>query len=119
MRYVIYILRFPNGMFYIGKAKDFVKRIEQHRYGKSNDKNLKSIIVFENGRLFVADVLYKAPSSLCDSDKQAWMDNAERIVIHNEARRVYNELTGQDTNYSDYSFAKKIVNQVMVNTQLY
>ncbi len=119
MRYVIYRLNFPNGQFYIGKAKNFIRRLEQHKSGKFGDRNLKNLTVLQCGRILNYEILCKSPSGLSEIDKQKWMDNAERLIIHNEARNVYNKITGKDTNFLDYSFAKDIINQEMVNTQLY
>lgn len=117
--YVIYKIAFPDGRFYIGKAKNFRRRINEHYRHSYSDRGLKSLTINENNKNFIAEVLFCAPSELSDSGKQIWMDNMERIVIHNFSKEVYNSITGKNTNYSDYSFAKNIINRIMVNTQLY
>ena len=117
-KYVIYILKFPDGRYYIGKAKDFRRRMNQHKNGISNDKNLKCALI-KSCRRFVGEVLFTAPQHMSDVAKQAWMDNMERIVIHSECQKVYNELTGEHSNYADYTFARNLINRKLVNTQLY
>ena len=117
-QYVIYKLSFPNGKFYIGKAKDFERRVQQHQKGEFNGVNLKERTVIEN-KGFKCKVIASAPITLSESEKQIWMDNMERIIIHRESQKTYNEITGQNSQFSDYQPFRKIINQKMVNTQLY
>ena len=117
-RYVIYMLLFPNGKFYRGKAKDFKRRMQQHQKGEFNGVNLKERTVIEN-RGFKCKVIASAPTTLPESAKQIWMDNMERTVIHCESKKIYDEITGENSQFSDYQPFRKIVNQKMVNTQLY
>lgn len=116
--YVIYLLTFRNGQYYIGKAKDFNRRMQQHRHGVFEGANLKESTVLANMG-FACRVLMVAPSYLSGNNKQIWMDNMERTIIHCEAKKVYDEITGENSHYADYQPYKNIVNRKMVNTQLY
>lgn len=116
--YVIYQLTFSNGQYYIGKAKDFNRRIQQHRRAVFSGANLKETTVIANGG-FTCRVLASAPQHLSDTEKQIWMDNMERIIIHREAKNAYDEVTGENSNYADYQPYKDTVNKRLVNTQLY
>ena len=116
--YVIYLLTFENGQYYIGKASDFNERMEQHRRGNFNGVNLKELVVILNME-FDSKILCVAPCYLCNDDKQIWMDNMERTIIHNEAKKVYDEITGENSMFDDYQPYKEIVNVKLVNTQLY
>lgn len=116
--YVVYKLTFRNGQYYIGKAKDFNRRMRQHQQGVFDGANLKELTVLAN-RGFTCSVLMCAPSYLSDYSKQIWMDNMERTVIHCEAKKVYDELMGENSHFSDYQPYRHIINKKMVNTQLY
>ena len=116
--YVIYRIDFPNGCYYIGKAVDYRRRMNQHKKTGHNIGNLKVSVVAKCGT-FTAKVLYSAPDYLSDDEKQIYIDNLEKMVIHDEARKVYNLLTGEQTNYRDYHPYRGIVNKILVNTQLY
>ena len=116
--YVIYRLDFSNGCYYIGKATIYHERMYKHKTDLRKIKNLKVSTIIEC-QGFTPRILCVAPSYLPDGDKKVWMDNVERMVIHDEARKVYNKLTGQDTSYYDYQPYKDIINKILVNTQLY
>lgn len=116
--YVIYLLTFRNGQYYIGKAKDFNRRMQQHRHGVFDGVNLKESTVLANMG-FTCRILMVAPSYLSDDIKQIWIDNMERTIIHCESKKVYDEITGENSHYADYQPYKSIVNKKMVNTQLY
>jgi len=116
--YVIYKLIFKNGQYYIGKAKDFQRRMRQHQKGVFDGANLKEMTVNANQGFFCS-VLVSAPIYLPDRLKEIWMDNMERIIIHCEAKKVYNEVMEKNCEFNDYHPYRKIVNKKLVNTQLY
>jgi hypothetical protein len=116
--YVIYRLTFRNAQSYIGKAKNYNRRVRQHQLGVYDSANLKEMTVINNMG-FTSRVLMVAPSYLDDSIKQIWMDNMERIVIHCEAKKTYDEITGENSDFKDYQPYREIINRKMVNTQLY
>lgn len=116
--YVVYLLQFTNGQYYIGKAKNFKRRMQEHHRGKFDGINLKERTVLTNIG-FTCRILKSAPPDLSDNMKQIWIDNMERTIIHCESKKVYDEITGEDSHHKDYQPYKHIVNRKLVNTQLY
>lgn len=117
--YVVYMLLFRNGQYYIGKTKNFNRRMRQHQHGNYNGKiNLKEEAVLLNVG-FTSKVLFEVPPSVPKHLKQHCMDNMERIIIHREAKKVYDEMTGENSNFQDYQPYRHIINKKLVNTQLY
>lgn len=115
--YVIYKINFPDGLFYIGKAKNFNKRKKEHLNKCSKLTTLKDKILFDKPHKF--EILAKAPSNLTEEQKQVWLDATEREYIHNSAESIYREMTGDLTKYNNYSNFKDVINSKMVNTILY
>lgn len=115
--YVIYKINFPDGLFYIGKAKNFNKRKKEHLNKCNKLTTLKDKTLFDKPHKF--EVIAKAPSNLNEGQKQIWLDNTERKYIHDFAEITYREITGDFTKYSNYSDFKDIINSKMVNTILY
>ena len=93
--------------------------MKEHRNGSFKDTSFKSSRLLKNDCLFTSQILYQAPENLSNELKQVWMDNMEKEVIHREAKRVYDEITGENSNYLDYTCVKDIVNCQMLNTVLY
>lgn len=116
--FVVYKVIFFDGKFYIGKTMNYNRRMKQLKRANFSSCNLKDKTVVQSG-MFYSKILEEAPAHFSDEDKQIWLDNTERIYIHKEAKRVYNEITGINSNYKDYSRYKDIINQKMVNTLLY
>lgn len=112
------MLTFENGQFYIGKTKNFDQRLWQHQHGDFDGVNQKENAIFANMG-FKYHILRSAPSGLSDEQKQIWIDNMERMIIHCKAKEVYDELTGEDSNFKNYQPYRKIINEKMVNTNLY
>lgn len=115
--YVIYRIIFPDGLFYIGKAKNFKKRKEEHLSKCTKLTTLKDKTLFDKPYKF--EIIEKAPFYLTEEQKQIWLDNTERKYIHDFAEITYREITGDFTKYSNYSDFKDIINSKMVNTILY
>lgn len=106
MNYVIYKLTFPDGKYYIGKTKNLRKRLCEHANNPLHPN-------------FTFEVLAKAPHDISNSRKQQWIDNMERLLIHNECEKIYTEITGDNTQFYDYQPFKHIINERLVNSQLY
>ena len=117
-RYVIYRLTFADGTYYIGKTKDYERRMSQHQRGFINSCNLKADIVLRNGG-FYSEIIAEAPQGFSETHKQIWMDNMERTIIHSECQKVYYSLTHDNVSYKDYMPFRDIINTKIVNTQLY
>ena len=115
--YVIYRIDFRGGKFYIGKAKNFFNRKDGHLNGCINGKTLKDKVLFNSPYKFT--IIDHAPENWTDYARQNWMDNMEKRYIHDYARQAYNEITGLNTDYDNYSDYRHIINRKMVNTQLY
>lgn len=117
-KYVVYKLTLPDGKFYIGKTNNLERRIQEHRKCVLDDVNLKNNSILENGGFFV-EILYEAPLSLSNDLKEICIDNMERKLIHEASKKVYNEITQQDTNFIDYTPFKSIINEKLINTKIY
>lgn len=115
--YVIYKINFPDGLFYIGKAKNFNKRKKEHLNKCNKLTTLKDKVLFEKPYKF--EIIEKAPFNLTEEQKQIWLDKTEKEYIHNFAEFTYREITGDFTKHNNYSVFKDIINTKMVNTVLY
>lgn len=116
--FVVYKLLFPDGTFYIGKTNDLNRRINEHKRCEFNDVNLKDKTVCKNGG-FRVEILYSAPTELSKELSELCICNMEKSIIHNECKKIYDEMFNCDSNFLTYSPYKSFINKKIVNSILY
>lgn len=118
LNYVVYKLILPDGRYYIGKTNNIERRILEHRKCKIKNINIKNNAILENGG-FNVEILYSAPENLDKHSSQLCIDNMERLLIHKHAKMIYENLTGENSNFIDYTPYKQIINEKLLNTKIY